>query len=267
MEKLIEIIKNYQSLNLDSVADFAKFNEYAITAHSTQIEGSTLTQADTSLLLDEGITPKGKPLTHTLMVTDHHKALLLVKSIAKSNQAITADTIQLINGAVMKSTGDIKNTALGTIDTSKGELRKGSVYVSARYFMSHEKVPGALNDLCYQINEGIKRASSLKEKITLCFAAHYELVTIHPFYDGNGRTSRLLMNLLQEKFDLPMSSIYKEDKLAYINALESTREKESMIPFDGFMISQYSKYLVEDIKLFNKQNKGKDDGFGLSFMF
>lgn len=78
MDKVDVLLKNYRSLNLESIIDFSKFNEYAITYHSTAIEGSTLTENETRLLLEEGLTPKGKPLLHSLMVTDHYKALLFV---------------------------------------------------------------------------------------------------------------------------------------------------------------------------------------------
>ena len=67
----ISLIETFQSLNLSAVIDFDKFRDYAITHHSTTIEGTTLTETETRLLLDEGITPAGKPLLHSLMVQDH----------------------------------------------------------------------------------------------------------------------------------------------------------------------------------------------------
>ena len=75
---IISLIEKFQSLNLSANIDFDKFNQYAITHHSTTIEGSTLTEIETRLLLDEGITPAEKPLLHSLMVQDHYKALLYV---------------------------------------------------------------------------------------------------------------------------------------------------------------------------------------------
>lgn len=62
--KIISLIEKFNSLQLSKNIDFDKFNEYAITHHSTTIEGSILTETETRLLLDEGITPKGKPLIH-----------------------------------------------------------------------------------------------------------------------------------------------------------------------------------------------------------
>ena len=76
MNDIEKILTEYRSLNLENIIDFTKFNEYAVTHHSTVIEGSTLTENETRLLLDEGITPKGKPLEHSLMVKNHFTVAL-----------------------------------------------------------------------------------------------------------------------------------------------------------------------------------------------
>lgn len=73
--QIIELLNEYQSLNLSQSINYDKFNRYLITHHSTSIEGSTLTEIETHLLLDEGLTPYGKPLEHSLMTTDHADAL------------------------------------------------------------------------------------------------------------------------------------------------------------------------------------------------
>ena len=103
--RIISLIEKFNSLQLSKNIDFDKFNEYAITHHSTTIEGSTLTETETRLLLDEGITPKGKPLVHSLMVVDHYKALLFIIQSAKEKKAITPKFIQQLNAQVMKQTG------------------------------------------------------------------------------------------------------------------------------------------------------------------
>jgi len=267
MKSVEKYIVEYRSLNLDAVVDYNKFNEYAITAHSTQIEGSTLTEEETSLLIDEGITPKGKPLEHSLMVTDHHKALKLVLKLAAEDNSIEPETISVINAQVMASTGKTYNTALGTIDSSKGELRKGQVYVSKRYFPNYQKVPQLLDELCETINEKIKIVGSTIEKLHLSYSAHFNLVSIHPHYDGNGRTSRLLMNLLQSRFNLPLGIVHKEDKLEYYDALEKSRKEDSIEPFNEFMESQYKKQLRNEIEKYREQIEKKDKGMGMSFLY
>jgi len=263
MNKLINTILKYRKLNLHEVVNYDKFNDYAITSHSTQIEGSTLTKEETTLLLDEGLTPKGKPLEHSLMVQDHHKALVRIHELSKSKLYFSTELLQEINSIVMKSTGVINRTALGDIDSSKGELRKSSVYVSNRYFPSYDKVPTLLQQMCKMLNVKLKEVSTLEEKIKLSYTAHFNFVSIHPFYDGNGRTSRLIMNLIQEHFKIPLSVVYKEDKLEYHKALEETREKDSLVPIHQFMASQHDLFLMGEIKLHKKQNKTINPGMGM----
>src|SRR5476651_2699615 len=101
---LQKLITEYQSLNLSKIIDFDKFNLYAIVHHSSTIEGSTLTEIETQLLLDENLTPKGKPLDHTLMVRDHYNALNFALAAADKKQAVTAEFIQQANAHVMKNT-------------------------------------------------------------------------------------------------------------------------------------------------------------------
>jgi len=76
-EQVEQLLKTYRSLELSKIIDFDKFNRFAIVHHSSNIEGSTLTEIETQLLLDEGLTPKGKPLQYSLMEVDHYQAIEL----------------------------------------------------------------------------------------------------------------------------------------------------------------------------------------------
>src|ERR1022692_1751424 len=76
--ELNKFTENIESLNLDKVIDFEQFNRIAIVHHSSAHEGSTLTLEETTLLINEGITARGKPLNELMMVKDHYDALLFV---------------------------------------------------------------------------------------------------------------------------------------------------------------------------------------------
>ena len=264
---IISLIEKFQLLNLSAIIDFDKFNGYAITHHSTTIEGSTLTENETRLLLDEGITPAGKPLLHSLMVKDHYNALLFVTKSVKSRVNVTPVFIQEINAAVMKQTGSVYQTVFGELDAGKGVFRKGNVSAGSTYFVSYQKVEELLSKLCDGINRKILSVNTVIEKLNCCFDTHFDLVTIHPFYDGNGRTSRLLMNYLQLYFNLPLSIVFKEDKAAYFEALQQTRKEENIIIFRKFMYGQYAKYMLHEIEKFEEVNKGGAKGKGYSFVF
>ncbi len=263
----ISLIEKFQSLNLSSIIDFDKFNGYAITHHSTTIEGSTLTETETRLLLDEGITPAGKPLLHSLMVQDHYNALLLITEKAKSKIELSPAFIQQINAAVMKQTGSIYQTVFGELNAAKGDFRKGNVSAGSTYFVGYEKVEGLVKKLCDSINQRISGVSAIIDKLNICFDAHFDLVTVHPFYDGNGRTSRLLMNYLQLLFDFPAAIVFKEDKALYFEALQQTRSMEDISIFRSFMYHQYEKYLQIEINKFEQATSPGEKGKGYSFIF
>lgn len=266
--RIISLIEKFNSLQLSKNIDFDKFNEYAITHHSTTIEGSTLTETETRLLLDEGITPKGKPLLHSLMVVDHYNALLFIIQSAKENKDITPEFIQQINAQVMKQTGTVYQTVFDELDSSKGVFRKGNVSAGNSYFVNFDKVEMLVKKLCEAIDNKIKDAKTIEEKIDCCFDAHFDLVSIHPFYDGNGITSRLLMNYLQLLFHLPMAIVFKQDKAEYFDALIQTRKEQNLTTFRDFMYSQYEKYLEMEIGKAQELNSNKKDkGSNYSFVF
>ncbi len=253
---LERIIAEYQSLRLDDLLDHKKFSEYALTHHSTTIEGATLTEVETSLLLDEDITPKGKPLEHSLMVKDHDEALKFVLFSASTRQPVTIPFIQAINAKVLKSTGKTYNTPLGTVDAAKGEFRKGNI-TAGGYFPNYDKVEKLTSKLVQHLQSVMANDISVAEKIELSHAVHFDLVSIHPFYDGNGRTSRLLMNYIQVFYQLPLGIVHKEDRAEYFNGLTEARKKEDINIFQEFMKSQYKKLLQKEIDEFLKMKKGQ----------
>lgn len=262
MSTKIEIVlQEYLALNLHDVVDFEKFNAYAITHHSVGIEGSTLSELDTRLLLDEGITPKGKPLEHSLMVRDHYEALKFVlEQAGKQNATLSVKTIQQINSLVMRSTGSVINSALGTVDVTKGEFRKGNVSAGGTYFVNYAKVIPYTTAVVKNVNEKLLQAPSLSamDQYKISYDAHFDLVNVHPFYDGNGRTSRLLMNYVQVRNKLPLSIVYKEDKKSYIQCLEKSRTTNDLEPFYEFMFNQLNKQLETEIKLYNAMKNAPD---------
>lgn len=264
--KIISLIKKFNSLQLSKNIDFDKFNQYAITHHSTTIEGSTLTETETRLLLDEGITPKGKPLSDSLMVMDHFNALQYVIKSAKENKKITPEFIQQINAQVMRQTGSVYHTVFGELDSAKGVFRKGNVSAGNSYFVNYDKVELLVKKLCEALQKKIKDNETLIQHIDCSFDAHFDLVSIHPFYDGNGRASRLLMNYLQLLFKLPMCIVFKEDKAAYFDALIQTRKEKNLKIFRSFMYAQYEKYLTLEITKARELTK-KDKGSNYSFVF
>lgn len=263
---LTRLIDKYNSLGINNVAGHDKFSLVSVVYHSTRIEGSTLTEVDTHVLINEGLTPKGKPLHDSLMVTDHYSALQFALKEASSKRNISIDLIREINSLVIRSTGSVYNTVFGTIDAKTGTFRKGNVTAGATYFPNFDKVERLTTDMVIKINGVMKDPLSLLDKINLSFDAHFNLVSIHPFYDGNGRTSRLLMNYIQAYYKLPLAIVHNEAKAEYIEALINTRDKDDINIFREFMSNEYALLLKNEIAKFEEMSKPKKgSGFNLLF--
>ena len=118
--------------------------------------------------------------------------------------------------------------------------------------MSYQKVPARLAAFCEELNKRRKAIdpADVPAVYDLSFWAHFELVTIHPWADGNGRTCRLLMNLLQWEFDVLPTKVLKEDKAEYIQALIDTRESEDLNVFLDCMACHHCRHLQADIDRF-----------------
>ena len=251
-DQLAALIEQYKQLGIDSQIDYEKFYLYSIITHSTAIEGSTVTEIENQLLFDEGITAKGKPLMEQMMNLDLKRAYEESIRLAKNHTDITIDILKALSHLVMQNTGSTYKTALGDFSSANGDLRIVNVTagVGGRSYLSYQKVPAKLQEFCDWLNAQRQRPMSLTERYDLSFEAHYRLVTIHPWADGNGRMARLVMNQIQFEFGLIPAKVLKEDKGDYINALIATREADDMSVFLEFMTDEMVKTLSADIDAF-----------------
>ena len=255
--RFLEVLKEYQSLGIADQIDYQKFYLYSLITHSTAIEGSTVTEIENQLLFDEGITAKGRSLQEQMMNLDLKAAYEHSMRLAHKHTDFSIEKLKELSAIVMKNTGSSYNTAQGSFDASKGDLRLVSVTagIGGRSYMNYQKVPAKLTELCQQINEHrhlLLQSTNIIEQYLLSFDAHYQLVTIHPWVDGNGRMSRLVMNHLQYEFGLVPVKIVKEDKAEYIQSLIESREKESLEPFREFMMEEHIRNISKEIDEFKK---------------
>jgi len=256
--KLNKLRKEYLDLGIMDAIDYEKFSMISIIYNSTKIEGCSLNENDTRALIEKDITAKGKPLQDHLMVKDHYNAFLFLKAQAAIKRKVSVELIKELGGMVMKSTGSEINTVLGTFDSSKGDLRLVQVYVDKKYFPDYSKIPKLLSSLCELVNAKIDEIEG-DGILKLSADIHYNLVNIHPFADGNGRTSRLLMNYIQMYHNEPLIKIFTEDRLEYIDALNRTEEENNPEIFREFICTQQIKFYEAEISKFRK----KDSGFSL----
>ena len=259
-----ELYKEFQQLGISQSVDYEKYYLYSLITHSTAIEGSTLTEMDTQLLFDEGVTAKGKPLVYHLMNDDLKKAYELAKEESEQGAVITPAFLQKLNATLMRTTGSVHHVMGGSFDSSKGEFRLCGVTagVGGRSYMSYQKVPAKMEELCSILQEKQKAAGTFREQYELSFNAHLNLATIHPWVDGNGRTARLLMNYIQFCYHLFPMKIFKEDRADYILSLRQSQDDEVNRPFLDFMTMQLKKSLSLEIEKYNATRK---KGFGFMF--
>ena len=256
-EQLIEVLDEYKRLGIAEQIDYDKFYLYSLITHSTAIEGSTVTEIENQLLFDEGISAKGRSMQEQLMNLDLKNAYVESIRQAKAKKDFSIDMLKGLSAVVMKNTGSTYNTLQGSFDSSKGDLRLVNVTAGSggRSYMNFLKVPSRLADFCTNMNErrqALHQTEDIVEQYLLSFDAHYELVTIHPWVDGNGRMSRLIMNHLQFEYGLVPTKVNKDDKAEYIQALVDSREQDTTEPFREFMLKEHIKNLQQEIATFQE---------------
>lgn len=225
-----EALKAYLASGVEDQVDYQKFYLYSIVTHSTAIEGSTVTEIENQLLFDEGIAAKGRSLTEQMMNVDLKDAYLHAFKMAAENPTYTPKLLQQLSALVMRRTGSEYSTIAGQFDSSKGELRLCNVSagIGGRSYLAYNKVPQAVEGFCKWLNDAIAKVdrNDVAACYRLSFETHFRLVTIHPWVDGNGRTTRLVMNMIQRQLGLVPSIVRKEDKGEYIQSLVDSREHE-----------------------------------------
>lgn len=254
-DKLHILREQYMNQRIMDSIDYEKFCMISIVYNSSKIEGCSLTETDTKVLLENNITAQGKPLTDHLMIKDHFNAFVKIKQDAVSKRELSIEFIQEVNAFIMKSTGTMTNTISGNFDTSKGDLRLAQVYVDKKYFPDFKKVPILLDGLVKNVNDRIDKVTG-NEIIKLSADFHYNFVNIHPFGDGNGRTSRLLMNYIQMYHHEPLIKIFTEDRVEYIDSLNATEEMEDLNIFRNFICRQQIKFYELELNKFNNSKSG-----------
>lgn len=230
--KLVEI-RNSNSEKLFDNFDKAFEVDYA--HNSTAIEGNTLTLIETKVLLEDEISVGNKSLREIYEVVNHNKAFAYVKKCISENKHLDENIVKDIHSILMEN------------------ILVGGVYRNVEVRITGAKhKPPAPSEMYYQIKEFFSNINSKSDlnPIELAAWTHAEFVKIHPFIDGNGRTSRLIMNyqLLRNKF-LPVS-INTEDRLEYFNLLEEYAVNGNLAPFVDFIAKLEEQQLDEYLSIF-----------------
>lgn len=197
------------------------------TYESNRIEGNTLTLQETALVVNEGVTISGKSMREHLEAINHSEAIDYIKDIAKKDIEISERTIKEIHALILH----------GIDRENAGRYRTVPVMISGSTHMPPQPylIQKQMEDFM------IKFRQMEEEKVHPVLIAAYlhdELVRIHPFIDGNGRTSRLLMNLylLRNGYTLVTLKGSNEDKISYYKALEESHTENKPEAFRKLVV-------------------------------
>ena len=238
LQKILDEIDVLKT-KLDSFRKFDSFRiaqalELEYTFESNRIEGNTMTLRETDLVINEGLTISGKSMREHLEVINHHEAIAYIKDLMQKNMPINERELLTVHNLILR----------GIHPEDAGHYRKVQVMIQGS---SHKPpqpflVTKEMEDyfIWYETNK-----LSL-HPIVLAAEMHERLVTIHPFIDGNGRTSRLVMNLILLQHGYVIANIKGDydSRMKYYQALETAQTSNNKEDFLVF-IAQIEKESLE----------------------
>ena len=201
-------LDKYRPLPPELIKNLEDWFRVELTYTSNAIEGNTLTRQETALIVEKGIAVEGKSLKEHFEAISHAEALEFIYTLVeKKRKGLSQKDILAIHGFILAKIDD----------ANAGRYRNVSVRIAgSKVIMPNSaKVPVLMSEL-----EKWLHSSSKNHPVKISAAAHYKLVSIHPFVDGNGRVARLIMNLLLMQAGYPPALIRKEDRRRYINSIE-----------------------------------------------
>lgn len=216
IDQKFQLLRSKRPLSPSIVNKLREQLSLELTYNSNAIEGNKLTLKETFLVINDGLTVKGKSLKDHLEAKNHNEAIHFLYELIEhqKRQTISEQLIRTLQQLIIK---DID-------DSEAGRYRQGSVMITGSKHRPPEsfEVPKLMQEFVAWAKKNI----STMHPVAFAALAHHRLVHIHPFTDGNGRTARLLMNLLLMQKGYPMVIILKNDRQKYYRALEKADADE-----------------------------------------
>ena len=231
----IELLKEiyFNKIKMLSKEEYEKFEESfftELTYNSNAIEGSSLSLDETSLVVNENLAPEGKTIREIFEAKNHMKALEFIRHYNKDLDELFILKLHFI------ILTNISKTFAGRYRENPVRIFGGDVK-----FPDYEYVPQLVKNLIYWY----KKNKKAYHPFELAILFSVKLVTIHPFVDGNGRVSRLIMNFILQKYKYPWVNIYNKQRAEYLKAIRKAND-EDYLPIIEFLINS----LEENLKSF-----------------
>ncbi len=232
-----DILDEYKALlSKKRPLDSAKISEalgLEYTYESNRIEGNTLTLSETNLIISEGMTISGKSMREHLEALNHQEAIQFIQEAVRDHKTISEGFIKNLHYLVLK----------GIDPENAGKYRQVQVMITGSAHMPPQPyiVPARMKELMSWYRTHLHKL----HPVVLAAEMHQRLVTIHPFIDGNGRTSRLLMNLILMQHGYVIANIKGDlkNRLKYYEVLESSQSDPDKKEFVEFIIDVESDCL------------------------
>ena len=216
-------LDKFKPLPQELVGSLEEWFKVELTYSSNAIEGNTLSRIETAEVIEKGISAviSGKALRDQLEAVNHAKALEFIKTLAKQrkgHQFITENDIKAIHKIILT----------GIDDQWAGKYRQTEVFIKGAdvEFPSAHKVPYLMTEFIQWLEDQQK-----EHPVRIASDAHFKFVSIHPFVDGNGRTTRLLMNLILAINSYPMVVIRNEERTSYLKAVNLGQTQDNLKSF------------------------------------
>ncbi len=219
-----------------TVGALDRWYDVELTYTSNALEGNTLTRSETAIVLEKGITVGGKPLKDHLEATGHKDALGYMRALAKAGEPIREADIRNLHRLVMQA---VSPDEAGQYSTH-GRMITGSPLV----LPSPAELPALMGDFGQWLAT-VAADPEAAANPEAAFDAHERLVTIHPFSDGNGRTARLLMNLVLLRAGYPPLVLLPETRPAYHEALQAVQVEGRREVWHAFLYAQLARTMDE----------------------
>jgi Fic family protein len=209
-------------LSAEALSKLQHYYDIEITYSSNAIEGNTLSPVETTLVIEQGVTIGGKPLKDHLEALDHYDAIRYVRELAREQSPLTESSVRDVHRLVVQR-------ARPDIAGRYADLSRYVRTETGRYdFPSPAVVPALMGDFAKWLGAAVDTPET-------AFSAHRRLVDIHPFNDGNGRTARLIMNLILIRGGYPPIAVRPEDRPTYIATLQQSQAGAGSESFDHLL--------------------------------
>lgn len=253
LDEKLSLLNSYRPLPEAAVRKLREQFGIEMTYNSNAIEGNSLTLKETFLVINEGLTIKGKPLKDHLEAKSHTEALEYLYELVDKDRRST------LSGRLIR---ELNQIVMRDIDKEwAGRYRNSNVIIGGADHTPPEAIE--VPQLMQELIDWVRQSRKALHSVELAAVLHHRLVNIHPFFDGNGRTARLVMNVVLMQAGFPLAVVLKNDRKRYYRTLGEA-DRENYVPFVRFIAQAVQRSLDIYLKVLTPARKNKEHFISLA---